>query len=526
MVFLLSPLAIVSTVIVLAQGKMFHWPNRQLDFVDTILYELTFFEDLTSNCLPRDNTTVGAQWLRLAYHDMATHNFEDGTGGLDGSILHELDRPANVGLNRTIGDFVGFGARFFGLADLIAAGVTVGTLECGGPVVPFRAGRVDATGPGRFGTPEPQHDLETIQESFRKQGFTQSEMIALTACGHTLGGVTQEDFPEIVKDRFFESFNEKTNFFNNDVVTKYLDGTTPNPLVVGVNATMNSDIRVFASDGNVTMQSLSSPEVFNQTCIDLLERMINTVPSSVTLTEVIEPWDYKVGEARLTVANSTDTLVMTTALRLLNVEQNENREIKLVWTDHNGQCSQGSCSSLAVSSAPLNGTRLFRQGHGKTGITYSFTVSDIDPVKSIGKFWFEIDEKDGSEITIVGNDDGNGYVIPQDDVLYDITRSTLFANEDASNFTAEIVVAVKNELVGKAPVNLETAESFTLPYTFRVVEAKEDTRFPKTAGYTFFSAKTPEFLTTGFDLYFGEVKPENLKVAFGLLFEATNTVPL
>ena len=28
-----------------------------------------------------------------AYHDMATHNVEDGTGGLDASIQFEQDRP-------------------------------------------------------------------------------------------------------------------------------------------------------------------------------------------------------------------------------------------------------------------------------------------------------------------------------------------------------------------------------------------------------------------------------------------------
>lgn len=28
-----------------------------------------------------------------AFHDMATHNVDDKTGGLDGSIVYELDRP-------------------------------------------------------------------------------------------------------------------------------------------------------------------------------------------------------------------------------------------------------------------------------------------------------------------------------------------------------------------------------------------------------------------------------------------------
>ncbi|KAL0562577.1 hypothetical protein V5O48_019509, partial [Marasmius crinis-equi] len=83
---------------------------------------------------------------------------------------------------------------------------------------------------------------------------------------------------------------------------------------------------------------------------------------------------------------------------------------------------------------------------------------------------------------------------------------------------------VKDELVGKAPINLETAKSFTLPYKYEVVEATEDSRFPKTAGYTFFSVKTPEYLTSAFDVYYGEVKPENLKVIFGQVFEARNTM--
>jgi hypothetical protein len=35
--------------------------------------------------------------------------------------------------------------------------------------------------------------------------------------------------------------------------TEYISGTTKNPLVVGTNDTLNSDKRIFASDGNLTM---------------------------------------------------------------------------------------------------------------------------------------------------------------------------------------------------------------------------------------------------------------------------------
>jgi hypothetical protein len=31
--------------------------------------------------------------IEQAYHDMATHDIDSGTGGLDASIAYELDRP-------------------------------------------------------------------------------------------------------------------------------------------------------------------------------------------------------------------------------------------------------------------------------------------------------------------------------------------------------------------------------------------------------------------------------------------------
>ena len=84
------------------------------------------------------------------------------------------------------------------MADTIALGAILAVVGCGGPVVPFSVGRIDATEAGPATVPEPQQDLASHIESFRRQGFTQSEMIALVACGHTLGGVRQADFPLIV----------------------------------------------------------------------------------------------------------------------------------------------------------------------------------------------------------------------------------------------------------------------------------------------------------------------------------------
>lgn len=69
---------------------------------------------------------------------------------------------------------------------------------CKGPIIPFRGGRIDTWVAGNFGSPQPQQDISTLIESFANQGFNQTEMIKLVACGHTMGGVRNADFPQLV----------------------------------------------------------------------------------------------------------------------------------------------------------------------------------------------------------------------------------------------------------------------------------------------------------------------------------------
>jgi hypothetical protein len=70
--------------------------------------------------------------------------------------------------------------------------------------------------------------------------------------------------------------------------------TTTNPLAVGKNATTNSDARIFASDGNSTIRALASDNAgFVSSCGTLLARMLDTVPSSVQLSEPLEPLPVK-----------------------------------------------------------------------------------------------------------------------------------------------------------------------------------------------------------------------------------------
>jgi hypothetical protein len=69
-------------------------------------------------------------------------------------------------------------------------------------------------------------------------------------------------------------------------------------LVVGP-ADTRSDLRIFSSDGNDTISAMSSPQSFEDTCFAIFEKMINTVPSGVTLSDPVIPRAWILRESHL-----------------------------------------------------------------------------------------------------------------------------------------------------------------------------------------------------------------------------------
>jgi len=112
---------------------------------------------------------------------MATFDKATGTGGLDASIQFETDRAENAGdaFNATLS----FTNNYYGVrsstADLIALSTVLAVGNCGGPKIPLRVGRIDATEGGSLGVPEPQQDLDTHKKKFAKAGFNTGGKIAL-----------------------------------------------------------------------------------------------------------------------------------------------------------------------------------------------------------------------------------------------------------------------------------------------------------------------------------------------------------
>jgi hypothetical protein len=317
-------------------------------------------------------------WLRVAYHDMSTHNVTDGTGGLDASIVFETARAENPGnaFVITIGDLAGATSTRNSFADsiAIAAIVAAGITSNGSIIVPFWGGRVDAEEAGPSGVPEPQQDLATHTAKFASQGFNVSEMITLVACGHSIGGVHGVDFPTIVpvpanastvsracpqhRDLPFDAncmlpasqkeiSSRRTLTMTRgysitmcehssvalqrlpDVISsrlthrrasQFVANITQNPLAFGANVTTRSDARIFNADGGDMIARMAADNDFYQaTCTVFLERMLNTVPSSVTLFNVSVPYVVKPVQLYATV-NANGTMTVSGTIRVSFVQ--------------------------------------------------------------------------------------------------------------------------------------------------------------------------------------------------------------
>ncbi|KAK1227836.1 hypothetical protein PQX77_009149 [Marasmius sp. AFHP31] len=423
-----------------------------------------------------------AEWLRTAFHDAITHDKSTGQGGLDASLMYEMERPenqGNTGLNATFGFFTGYQSIRSSMADLLALGVYTSVRECAGPVVPFRAGRIDATVAGETGVPEPTTDLQTTIAQFEKAGFSKSEMIAMVACGHTLGGVHGNDFPDITGDSnesSFPRFDSTTAKFDNTVVTEYFAGNTSNPLVVGPHAT-NSDLRVFTSDNNATMQNLRDPAAFRTTCASILQRMIDTVPSTVTLTEPIQPVDVKPMALKLSITSaSTIRFEGFIRIRMTQRQDPPPQTITIPYKDRNGvQC--GTCTITATMSRFQGGQGLGFDDHFQF---YEF-ATDIPHTTGISSFTVQYSTEP------LHTNGGNGFPI-RSEILAQPLQSCV-----ANLKKMKIVAAVQNDRVQMPVHAVVNVKNYTPGVFGAVIERRKVALVSTGTGvgeYTFFSGET------------------------------------
>jgi hypothetical protein len=393
---------------------------------------------------------------------MATFDKATGTGGLDASIQFETDRAENAGdaFNGTFGFTNSYYTIRRSAADLVALSTVIAVGNCGGPKIPLRVGRVDATQAGPMGVPEPQQDLDTHKKMFAKAGFNTGrsyccplfwmlvlinpaeDMIAMVACGHTMGGVHGKTFPDITGNSSEANvihFDTSETTFDRNVTTEYLAGTTQNPLVVARNDSFNSDKRIFGADKNVTMKALaSSPKTFQSMCSSILARMIDTVPSSVTLSEPLTPIPLKPYFDSFSLINATHIQLVGRIRLLTTSDRYDDESVTLTYTPRSAP-AKGIKLDNKIATTPANFLLGLSSGiFGELFKWHEFSVT-LPTSTSIKSFNVTVTRISTGAKTQYNN---AGYGFPMDDtVLYQDAQSC------RNDTKTTIVAAVRKSVI-------------------------------------------------------------------------------
>jgi L-ascorbate peroxidase len=136
--------------------------------------------------------------VRLAWHDAGKYDAGSKTGGACASIRFqpELGHGANAGLQKAIDILEPIHAANSAMsyADLYQLASVVAVEFAGGPKIPFRSGRVDAsakdcTPDGRL--PDANKKMGHLRDVFYRMGLTDKDIVVLSGA-HTLGSAHKD----------------------------------------------------------------------------------------------------------------------------------------------------------------------------------------------------------------------------------------------------------------------------------------------------------------------------------------------
>lgn len=378
---------------------------------------------------------TAAEWLRTIFHEAINGNVYDGKGGVDGSMQFELGNSENAGnfAPSTIGMFAPFLSSRLSLADIEAVGLYAAVRSCGGPAIPVRGGRVDAAAAGLSGfVPQPQNSAGIFANQFARLGLDTVGMIQIVACGHTIGGVHASENPDIINagtfPNDFATMDTTPSTFDNAIATEYVAGTTNDPLVVGksITTSRNSDTKVFAADRNVTIRTLQDATAFASACKTVFQKMIEVVPSSVTLTDPITPYTVKPYDLQLTLLGGGTNIKFTGDIRIRTSTLTNVALVQLVYKDRTG-----TAMSTPINTTP-SGTA---SGFDDTFSFFGFST-ELEADTSISSFNVLVTLTGGS--TQVFDNNGNGFKV-DDTIIYQSPQSCL---DGSGKLT--VVAAVRN----------------------------------------------------------------------------------
>jgi len=267
----------------------------------------------------------------------------------------------------------------------------------------------------------------------------------------------------------------------------------------------NSDGRIFGADGGAVMRQLAGNNpLFLNTCNNLLERMINSVPANVRLSDPITPIPVKPVDVALQITDD-GSLQFSGNIRLAGFPVSSSAQVRLHYL---GSQSTGPRIPLLSGPNPDAGIISTTTNPGQAGSGFDtnlqfFSFNAKIPIATgLESFWVEIQDGSASR-----NDTNGGGNFPMSDtIITENTRSCV----SSKNQQLKVVVAVRQN----AAIDSVTA-SFTQPVN------QPGIVLPRLATNTFTLSKTTALGTPaqGYDLYEGSTKFVPLKLSARATFD-------
>ncbi|CAG9319038.1 unnamed protein product [Blepharisma stoltei] len=167
--------------------------HQSLKTVKNLTSNAELFASISRRFLDMFVTFPVPLYLRVAFHDAGTFDVVTKKGGPNASVLNsiEMNRTENSGFLNIKDTYLNIKTEnpAASMADIIQIGGYVAVSHCGGPVMPFRFGRVDCSGSESDTDGQiPFPSTKNIRAIFRNMGFSDVELVALSGA-HTLGGI-------------------------------------------------------------------------------------------------------------------------------------------------------------------------------------------------------------------------------------------------------------------------------------------------------------------------------------------------
>lgn len=123
--------------------------------------------------------------------------------------------------------------------------------------------------------------------------------------------------------------------------------------MTAANVSDRSDYRLYISDNNATLQSMSEDYAFRTKCFSLFERMINTVPATVTLSDPVTPLTWKGVDVIMDI-DTTGTVSVSGLIRNLYTTISPPETVSYTLTS-----AGGNSSAQTSNTTSGNGTSLY-----------------------------------------------------------------------------------------------------------------------------------------------------------------------